>query len=192
MINKEQLKEIYKEGAFNYSEAQLKDTNLPSDVKSLLLETGLPKRTSTLGIHFLENLIPLEDGTLQIGYEWEPENLIVLEENGAIYSVDDDEKLLVNASLGALLLFLDYYEQYVESRKDSDPKPASSSREEMLKKIEAMKNGTLKPAPPRPKFDQKKAFKDMDAFFKKNDPVAVQDEESWWSQVLEQVEDDIL
>ena len=203
MISREQLHALYKQGVITFTGAQLRTTQLPETTKIWLLETGLPisQKDIALGIYLQGDLkaIPVNEKTYrQIGYEWENVNAIALEEGtGAVYSINEQEKTLpvfINADLPAFLAFLQYYQQYQQRKSATDTPVASYSRDEMMKRLQEMKNRTAAALPPpkKEKFDQKKEFRSMKEFFQQNDAAAIQDENNWWSMILEQVEDDLL
>src|SRR4051812_43163931 len=119
MINKEQLQDLYKQ------------------------------KENTLGIHFIPDIKPVQlNGKtyLQIGYEWESPIMIVLEEDsGSVYEIENNELVFINSDLSSFLDFLQYYEQYAQ-RKAVNQKPVTTySRDEMLKRLEEMKNRTAAP-----------------------------------------------
>ena len=202
MINKEQLQDLYKQGAKTFTAAQLSSAQLPAAIKAWLQETGLPtaQKDIALGIHLQGDLraIPVNGKTYrQIGYEWENIHVIVLEEGtGAVYSINEQEKtapVFINSGLPTFLTFLQYYQQYEQRKSAADKPVASYSRDEMMKRLQEMKNRTTAAPPPSPKekFDQKKEFKSMKEYFKQHDAVAIQDD-NWWGIILEQVQDDLL
>lgn len=202
MINKEQLQDLYKQGAITFTNAQLSSAQLPAATKTWLEENGLPavSKEIALGIHLPGSLQEFRvNGKIywQIGYEWEHVSTIVLEEgSGAVFSIHAEKgtpPVFINADLPAFLTFLQYYKQYQERKSAVDLPVATYSRDEMLKRLQEMKNRTVAPpVPKKEKFDQKREFKAMKQFFKQNDAAAIQDENNWWSIILEQVEDDLL
>lgn len=202
MISKEQLQDLYKQGVITFTDAQLRTMQLPAATKTWLQETGLPisQKDIALGIYLQGDLkaIPVNGKTYrQIGYEWENVHAIALEEGtGAVYSINEQEKtppVFINADLPAFLTFLQYYQQYQKRKSATDTPVASYSRDEMMKRLQEMKNRTaaIPPPPKKEKFDQKKEFRSMKEFFKQNDAVALKDG-NWWDMILEQVEDDLL
>ncbi|MBC9909373.1 SUKH-4 family immunity protein [Chitinophaga varians] len=201
MINQEQLKDLYQHGAITFTDTRLRDARLPEATIEWLRTTGLPAGPGdrALGIH-LEgsfNAMLIDGKTYrQIGYEWEHVRVIALEETtGAVYSVDEQTKTppaFVNTSLPAFLLFLQYFQQYQQRRAAYDTPVAVYTREEMLQRLEQLKNKTMPiSSPGKEKFDQEKEFKAMKAFFEHHDVTAIH-ENNWWSFILEQVEDDLL
>ncbi|HEY8916172.1 MAG TPA: SUKH-4 family immunity protein [Chitinophaga sp.] len=202
MISKEQLQDLYKQGVITFTDAQLRTMQLPAATKTWLQETGLPisQKDIALGIYLQGDLkaIPVNGKTYrQIGYEWENVHAIALEEGtGAVYSINEQEKtppVFINADLPAFLTFLQYYQQYQQRKSATDTPVASYSRDEMMKRLQEMKNRTaaIPPPPKKEKFDQKKEFRSMKEFFKQHDAVALKDG-NWWDMILEQVEDDLL
>ncbi|ACU62550.1 SUKH-4 family immunity protein [Chitinophaga pinensis] len=153
-----------------------------------------------LGIHFPGSLEELQfngKSCWQIGYEWEPVSIIALEEDsGAVFNINTAKgtpRVFINTDLQAFLTFLQYYKQYQERKSEVETPIVTYSRDEMLKRLQEIKNRTIIPlAQKKEKFDRKREFKAMKQFFKQNDAAAIQDENNWWSMILEQVEDDLL
>ncbi|PWV48339.1 SUKH-4 family immunity protein [Chitinophaga sp. S165] len=202
MINNEQLPDLYKQKATTFTDEQLNSAQLPAATKTWLKKNGLPATSEeiALGIHLPGSIEEFQfngKSYWQIGYEWEHVSIIALEEgSGAVFSITVSKgtpQVFINTDLPAFLTFLQYYKQY-QGRKSAVEIPiATYSRDEMLKRLQEMKNRTITPPPPRKeKFDQKREFKAMKQFFKQNDAAAIQDENNWWSIILEQVEDDLL
>ncbi len=202
MINNEQLPDLYKQEASKFTDEQLSGAQLPAATKNWLKNNGLPAASEeiVLGIHLPGSLEEFQfngKSCWQIGYEWEHVSIIALEEgSGAVFSLNTAKgtpQVFINTDLQAFLTFLQYYKQYQERKSAVEIPIATYSRDEMLKRLQEMKNRTIAPpAKKKEKFDQKREFKAMKQFFKQNDAVAIQDENNWWSIILEQVEDNLL
>jgi hypothetical protein len=209
MIDKTQLQDLYNQGIISFNAEQLSNVLIADTVKSFLTENGLPdssRKESTLGIHFItdaQQMTSVSVGTenyWKIGDEWEENTNIIAIKEGTdeVYEVelsDPGKATFINSNLPSFLLLLQYFKQYAKRKEASEPPPMALSREEMLKKLEMMRNGTLPvaaPAAKKEKFDQRKEFKAMKSFMQQTDGAAIKNENNWWSMILEQVEDDIL
>lgn len=209
MINKNQLQDLYNQGTITFNAEQLNNTSIADTVKTFLIQNGLPqssRKESTLGIHFIsevKQMIPVSVGNenyWKIGDEWEENKNIIAVREGReeVYEVElgqPGKATFINSNLSSFLLLLQYFKQYAKRKEASEPAPMTLSREEMLKKLEMMRNGTLPataPAAKKEKFDQRKEFKAMKTFMQQTDAIAIQNENHWWSMILEQVEDDML
>jgi hypothetical protein len=209
MIDKTQLQDLYNQGTIPFNAEQLNNIPIAGTVKTFLTENGLPespRKESTLGIHFISDakqMTAVSIGTetyWKIGDEWEENTNIIAIREGTeeVYEVElsnPGKATFINSNLPSFLLLLQYFKQYAKRKEASEPPPMNLSREEMLKKLEMMKKGTLPvtaPAAKKEKFDQRKEFKAMKSFIQQTDAIAIKDEDYWWSIILEQVEDDIL
>lgn len=206
MIDKMQLQDLYNQGTISLNAAQLNNVPIANTVKSFLTENGLPessRKESTLGIHFITDASQItavsvgKENYWKIGDEWEENTNIIAIKEGTeeVYEVElnSGKATFVNSNLPSFLLLLQYFKQYAKRKEASEPPPMQLSREEMLKKLEMMRNGTLPvAAPKKEKFDQKKESKAMKSFMQQTDAIAIKNEDHWWSMILEQVEDDIL
>jgi hypothetical protein len=209
MIDKNQLQDLYNQGTITFNAEELNNIPIASTVKTFLTENGLPespRKESTLGIHFISDANEMTSVSVghenywKIGDEWEENTNIIAIREGTeeVYEVElgqPGKATFINSNLPSFLLLLQYFKQYEKRKEASTPPPMTLSREEMLKKLEMMKNGTLPvaaPAAKKEKFDQRKEFKAMKNFIQQSDTIAIKNEDYWWSMILEQVEDDIL
>lgn len=206
MIDKTQLQDLYNQGTISFNAAQLNNVPIANTVKSFLTENGLPessRKESTLGVHFVTDASQItavsagNENYWKIGDEWEENTNIIAIKEGTeeVYEVElnSGKATFINSNLPSFLLLLQYFKQYAKRKEASEPPPMQLSREEMLKKLEMMRNGTLPvAAPKKEKFDQKKESKAMKGFMQQTDAIAIKNEDHWWSMILEQVEDDIL
>lgn len=206
MIDKNQLQDLYNQGTITFNAEQLNNVPIGSTVKSFLTANGLPqssRKESTLGVNFVTDANQItavsfgKENYWKIADEWEENTNIIAIKEGTeeVYEVElnSGKATFVNSNLPSFLLLLQYFKQYAKRKEASEPPPMQLSREEMLKKLEMMRNGTLPvAAPKKEKFDQKKESKAMKSFMQQTDAIAIKDEDHWWSMILEQVEDDIL
>jgi hypothetical protein len=208
MIDKNQLQDLYNQGTISFNAEQLNNVPIGNTVKTFLITNGLPesaRKESTLGIHFITDVNQMtavsvgKENYWKIGDEWEENTNIIAIKEGTeeVYEVElnSGKATFVNSDLPSFLLLLQYFKQYAKRKEASEPPPMQLSREEMLKKLEMMRNGTLpvaSPAAKKEKFDQKKESKAMKSFMQQTDAIAIKNEDNWWSMILEQVEDDIL
>lgn len=192
-----------------YDEAYVKAIHLPKEISDLLLVEGLPqlrdKGNDLLGVHFRpmpeRGLIQVqhEDGfitLLPIGYEWEDTAALLGVETGtgAVYSVDasSGEHGLINTSLLRFLEFLQRYAQFIENFSEVH-EPSVMTLEEAQAKLAAFQRGELIPGKKKVHGSgRKEAISELRAFFAEQDPGSLSNEESWWSLVLEQLEDGLL
>lgn len=209
MIDKTQLQDLYNQGTITFNAEQLNNIPIANTVKTFLTENGLPessRKESTLGIHFISDAKQItsisvgKENYWKIGDEWEENTNIIAIREGTeeVYEVElsnTGKATFISTNLPSFLLLLQYFKQYAKRKEASEPPPMTLSREEMLKKLEMLKKGTLPvaaPAAKKEKFDQRKEFKAMKSFIQQTDAIAIQNENYWWSMILEQVEDDIL
>jgi len=208
MIDKNQLQDLYNQGTISFNAEQLNNVPIGNTVKTFLAANGLPessRKESTLGIHFITDVNQMtavsvgKENYWKIGDEWEENTNIIAIKEGTeeVYEIElnSGKATFVNSDLPSFLLLLQYFKQYSKRKEATEPPPMQLSREEMLKKLEMMRNGTLpvaSPAAKKEKFDQKKETKAMKSFMQQTDPIAIKNEDNWWSMILEQVEDDIL
>lgn len=208
MIDKNQLQDLYNQGTISFNAEQLNNVPIGNTVKTFLAANGLPessRKESTLGIHFITDVNQMtavsvgKENYWKIGDEWEENTNIIAIKEGTeeVYEIElnSSKATFVNSDLPSFLLLLQYFKQYSKRKEATEPPPMQLSREEMLKKLEMMRNGTLpvaSPAAKKEKFDQKKETKAMKNFMQQTDAIAIKNEDNWWSMILEQVEDDIL
>jgi len=208
MIDKNQLQDLYNQGTISFNAEQLNNVPIGNTVKTFLAANGLPessRKESTLGIHFITDVNQMtavsvgKENYWKIGDEWEENTNIIAIKEGTeeVYEIElnSGKATFVNSDLPSFLLLLQYFKQYSKRKEATEPPPMQLSREEMLKKLEMMRNGTLpvaSPAAKKEKFDQKKETKAMKNFMQQTDAIAIKNEDNWWSMILEQVEDDIL
>ncbi|WP_418039547.1 SUKH-4 family immunity protein [Paenibacillus xylanilyticus] len=192
-----------------YDEAYVEAIHLPKEISDLLLVEGLPqfrdKGNDLLGVHFRSmperDLIQVqhEGGfitLLPIGYEWEETAALLGVETGtgAVYSVDalSGEHGLINTSLLRFLEFLQRYAQFIENFSEV-LEPSVMTLEEAQAKLAAFQRGELISGKKKVHGSgRKEAISELRAFFAEQDPGSLSNEKSWWSLVLEQLEDGLL
>lgn len=192
-----------------FNAEQLYNIPIANTVKTLLTENGLPQSSreeSTLGIHFITDVTQMtfvsvdKHNYWKIGDEWdENKNIIAIREGTEeVYAVElgqPGKAIFINSNLPSFLLLLQYFKQYAKRKEAWEPPPMILSRDEMLRKLEMFRNGTMPvadPAAKKEKFDQQKEFKAMKSYIQQCDAIAIQNEKYWWHIILEQVADDIL
>ncbi|MCS3799201.1 SUKH-4 family immunity protein [Niastella sp. OAS944] len=188
---------------------QLNNIPIANTVKTFLTENGLPqssRKESTLGIHFITDVTQMtpvlvdKHSYWKIGNEWEEnKNIIAIREGTEeVYAVElgqPNKAVFINSNLPSFLLVLQYFKQYEKRKEAWEPPPMILSRDEMLKKLEMFKNGTMPVADRAGKkeaFDQQNEFNAMKSYIQQCDAVAIQNENYWWHIILEQVANDIL
>lgn len=203
------MQDLYNQGIITFNAAQLNNIPIANTVKTFLTENGLPqssRKESILGIRFISDAKQMTSVSIgkenywKIGDEWEENtNIIAIRERTEeVYEValsNPGKATFINSNLPSFLLLLQYFKQYAKRKEALEPPPMTLSRDEMLKKLELLKKGTLPVAAPeakKEKFDHRKEFKAMKSFIQQTDANAIQNENYWWSMILEQVEDDIL
>ncbi|WP_128103806.1 SUKH-4 family immunity protein [Paenibacillus sp. DCT19] len=190
-----------------YDKALVEDAKLPKETQELLLQLGLPQLRladeHVLGVHFTpltdQGLIQTSDGhktLFPIGYEWEDNSIIFALETeiGTLYRLDGQtgEYSIINTNLSLFLAFLHQYIVFIHEHSRTS-EPSVMTLEQVQAKLEAFRRGEIKPTVQQPsKSLRKNALHQLRQFYTEKDPVSVSDEESWWSVVLEQLEDDLL
>ncbi|MCM3174093.1 SUKH-4 family immunity protein [Paenibacillus sp. MER 99-2] len=190
-----------------YDKALVEAAQLPKETQELLLQLGLPQLRladeHVLGVHFTpltdQGLIQTSDGyktLFPIGYEWEDSSIIFALETeiGTLYRLDGQkgEYSVVNTNLSLFLEFLHQYISFIHEHSRTS-EPSVMTLEQVQAKLEAFRRGEIKPiAQPSSDSARKNALHQLRQFYTEKDPVSVSDEESWWSVVLEQLEDDLL
>ncbi|WFR64227.1 SUKH-4 family immunity protein [Paenibacillus amylolyticus] len=190
-----------------YDRSLVEAAQLPQETQDLLLLSGLPQfhmnQEALLGIHFEakmdQGLIHTKDGRktmFPIGYEWdETTALLGLEAHtGSLYTlnVHTGEYGVINSSLSLFLTFLQRYAVFVNEYSRSY-EPSVMTLEQAQAKLAAFRRGEV--TPPAQKNSpqaRKQALKQLRLFYTDSDPVSVAKEDSRWSVVLEQLEDEIL
>ncbi|WP_338540851.1 SUKH-4 family immunity protein [Paenibacillus tundrae] len=190
-----------------YDKALVEAAQLPKEIQELLLHSGLPQfrlaGEHVLGVHFTpltdQGLVRTPDELVTlfpIGYEWEdPSTLFGLEEEvGTLYRMDGQtgEYSVINTNLSLFLAFLHQYISFIHEHSRTS-EPSVMTLEQVQAKLEAFRRGEIKPTVQQPSESvRKNALHQLRQFYTEKDPVSVSDEESWWSVVLEQLEDDLL
>ncbi|MBU5355322.1 SUKH-4 family immunity protein [Paenibacillus silvae] len=190
-----------------YNPELVEKAGLPEETQELLIRSGLPQFTlegePVLGIRFNPvldcGLIRTSDDSkmlLPIGYEWDEKTAALGLESGTgiLYRVDvqTKEHAVINSSLHLFLAFLSRYAAIVKEHSKPD-EPSVMTLEQAQAKLEAFRRGEIKPRSQvneQPKKDE--AVKQLRLFYTEKDPVSMLDEETWWSVVLEQLEDELL
>ncbi|MGE8258400.1 MAG: SUKH-4 family immunity protein [Stenotrophomonas sp.] len=187
---------IYGSGSIEVDAQVLQDFGLESSASELMLRLGLPSRLPG-DVPIVQFEVPriLEmDGTklLAIAEEpWGEDLFLCLSQNGEVLSVGDGGRQVVNDRLSSFLGFLEAYEAFQAEAKAEDIAPVVYSQAEMQAKLEAFKRGEILKRSAKPKFDRTGAIKAMVSEWKALDPVAVKGG-SWWSVVLEQIQDGLI
>ncbi|MGN7415098.1 SUKH-4 family immunity protein [Paenibacillus sp. SAF-068] len=190
-----------------YDRSLVEAAQLPQYTQDLLLLSGLSQihmnQEALLGIHFEaktdQGLIRTKDGRktmLPIGYEWdETTALLGLEaETGLLYTlnVHTGEYGVINSSLSLFLTFLQRYALFVNEYSPSY-EPSVMTLEQAQAKLAAFRRGEV--TPPAQRYSpqaRNKALKQLWLFYTDSDPASVAKEDTWWSVVLEQLEDEIV
>lgn len=190
-----------------FDPAIVEKAELDIETQELLLRSGLLQirmnGEDILGIRFDSQpnpgLIRAEDGLrmlLPIGYEWDEKTAILGLEagTGILYRIDvqTGECAVVNSSIHRFMEFLHRYASFIHEHS-KQAAPSVMTLEQAQAKLEAFRRGEIKPRSQhsdRSARDQ--ALKDLRLFYTEKDPVSVLNEETWWSVVLEQVEDGVL
>lgn len=190
-----------------YDPLLVEKANLTEETQELLLHSGLPQLTldgeDVLGIRFkpmpdIELMRTSDDlkTLFPIGYEWDEQTAIlgVEAETGILYRVDvqSGEYDVINSSLHLFLAFLIRYTAIVEEHSKAY-EPTVMTREQAEAKLEAFRRGEIKPRSTQKEQSGKdEAVKQLRLFYTEKDPVSLLDEETWWSVMLEQLEDELL
>ncbi|GAA4670418.1 hypothetical protein Prum_072710 [Phytohabitans rumicis] len=154
-----------------------------------------PSKEATLGVVLdttgLAAEVAVQGARLSvIGYVWEPTTeLVAVDSDGAVWSCSPSRgtRMLLNSSVDALRRFLDLFEQFF-TVTDAPP-PATYTAAHMAEKLAAFRRGEIKPAAGGP--DNRKArIKQLKKTLHETDRPAVT--ATWWSTILEQVDDGIL
>ena len=190
-----------------YDPLLVEKAKLPEETQKLLIHSGLPQLTlddeDVLGVRFN----PLPDMGLKstsddlktmlpIGYEWDEETAILGLESGTgiLYRVDaqSGEYDVINSSIHLFLAFLSRYTAIVQQHSKAY-EPTVMTREQAEAKLEAFRRGEIKPRSQQSdQSGRDEAVKQLRLFYTEKDPVSLLDEETWWSVVLEQLEDEML
>jgi hypothetical protein len=133
---------------------------------------------------------------LPIGYEWDEKTAALGLESGTgiLYRVDvqTKEHAVINSSLHLFLAFLSRYAAIVKEHSKPD-EPSVMTLEQAQAKLEAFRRGEIKPrSQVNEQLKKDEAVKQLRLFYTEKDPVSMLDEETWWSVVLEQLEDELL
>lgn len=190
-----------------YDPLLVEKANLSEETQELLLHSGLPQLTldgeDVLGIKFISTpdmgLVRTSDDfktLLPIGYEWDAKTAILGLEagTGILYRVDVQTKEydVMNSSLHLFLAFLSRYKAIVEEHSKTY-EPSVMTLEQAQAKLEAFRRGEIKPRlQQNEQSGRGEAVKQLRLFYTEKDPVSLLDEETWWSVVLEQLEDEML
>lgn len=190
-----------------YDPMLVEKANLTEETQGLLLHSGLPQLTldgeDVLGIRFNplpdKGLMRTSDDLktlLPIGYEWDEQTVILGLEagTGILYRVDvqSGEYAVMNSSIHLFLAFLSRYTAIVEEHSKAY-EPTVMTLEQAEAKLEAFRRGEIKPRSTQKEQSGKdEAVKQLRLFYTEKDPVSLLDEETWWSVVLEQLEDELL
>nr|WP_145404438.1 SUKH-4 family immunity protein [Paenibacillus xylanexedens] len=190
-----------------YDSVLVEKAGLPEEAQELLIRSGLPQFTldgePVLGIRFNSvldcELIRTSDDSktlLPIGYEWDENTAALGLESGTgiLYRVDvqTEEYAVMNSSLHLFLTFLGRYTAIV--KQHSKPgEPSVMTLEQAQAKLEAFRSGEIKPRSQlNEQLKKDEAVEQLRLFYTEEDPVSMLNEETWWSVVLEQLEDDLL
>nr|WP_285888926.1 SUKH-4 family immunity protein [Paenibacillus polysaccharolyticus] len=181
--------------------------DLSEETQQLLLHSGLPQLTldgeDILGISFnpmpdmgLMSTWDVLKTLLPIGYEWDEETAILGLEagTGILYRVDVQSRDydVMNSSIHLFLTFLRRYREIVQDHSQTN-EPSVMTLEQVQAKLEAFRRGEIKPhLQKKEQSGRDEAVKQLRLFYTEKDPVSVLHEETWWSVVLEQLEDGLL
>ncbi|KAA8785517.1 hypothetical protein EC604_16880 [Paenibacillus amylolyticus] len=190
-----------------YDPLLVEKANLSEETQELLLHSGLSQPTldgeDVLGIRFNSlpdmGLMRTSDDLkmlLPIGYEWDEQTAILGVEagTGILYRVDvqTEEYDVMNSSLHLFLAFLSRYTAIVQEYSKAY-EPTVMTLEQAQAKLEAFRRGEIKPRLTQSEQSGRDdAVKLLRLFYTEQDPVSMIDEETWWSVVLEQLEDELL
>ncbi|MEO2209895.1 SUKH-4 family immunity protein [Paenibacillus amylolyticus] len=190
-----------------YDPLLIEKANLSGETQELLLYSGLPQFTlndeDVLGIRFNPlpdmGLMSTSDDLktlLPIGYEWDEQTAILGLESrtGIMYRVDvpTGEYAVMNSSIHLFLTYLSRYKEIVQEHSQAN-EPTVMTLEQVQAKLEAFRRGEIKPhLQKKEQSGREEAVKQLRLFYTEKDPVSMLDEETWWSVVLEQLEDELL
>jgi len=190
-----------------YNQTLVQTARLPEETEELLLRFGLPQLRlndeDLLGIHFKplteQGLIRTRDDQktlLPIGYEYEETSAILgLETDvGTLYRVDvqTGEYSFMNSNLTLFIEFLQRYAAFINENSESY-EPTVMTLEQAQAKLAAFRRGEIIPSQQSSSQSARKlVLKQLRLLFVEKDPMSVLNEETWWSVVLEQLEDELL
>ncbi|RXK67390.1 hypothetical protein ERT44_08820 [Stenotrophomonas sp. MA5] len=187
---------VYGSGSLEVSAQVLRDFGLEPSTSELMLRLGLPSRLSG-DVPIVQFEVPhvVEiDGTglLAIAREpWGEDLLLCLSASGEVLAAGDGGRQIVNGRLSSFLGFLEAYEAFQAQAKVEDSGPVVYSQAEMQARLEAFKRGEIPKRSAKPRFDRSEAIKAMVSEWRSLDAAALT-EGSWWSIVLEQIQDGLI
>jgi hypothetical protein len=187
---------IYDAGSLDVSAKVLSDFGLDPLSSELMLRLGLPSRLpgEVPVVQFEAPQIAdfYGETLLVVAHEpWGKELLFCLSVAGKVIATGDGGHQFVNSRLSSFLGFLGSYEVLQAQARSSDATPVVYSQAVMQARLEAFKRGELHARPARQRFNRDDAIKAMAAAWGRLDPAALADG-SWWSVVLEQLEDGLI
>ena len=103
----------------------------------------------------------------------------------------DGGRQVVNERLSSFLGFLEAHEAFQAKATANDSGPVVYSQAEMQVRLEAFKRGEIPKRSAKPRFDRKEAIRTMVSEWTALDSAALT-EGSWWSVVLEQIQDGLI
>ncbi|AKN94242.1 hypothetical protein ACU10_15580 [Xanthomonas oryzae pv. oryzicola] len=170
---------------------------LPDESESILIDHGLPGKLEppVLGLSFVKPFKKVMSDRSCLVFaseEWAPDLWIALNDSGEVYAVNGDKcDVFVNSTLAKFLAFVGKIQQFLIAAKVDDTGPIVRSQAEMRERLEAMRRGEVRPVVKRKVFNRKSAISELNAEFKEIDSTALQGE-SWWSRILEQLNEGLL
>ncbi|UPK43532.1 SUKH-4 family immunity protein [Paenibacillus pabuli] len=190
-----------------YDQLLVESARLPEETEKLLLISGLPQLDlddeDLLGIHFKplteQGIMRTRDDRktlLPIGYEYDEASVILgLEtDTGTLYRVDvqTGEYSLMNSNLSLFIEFLQRCAAFINEYSESY-EPSVMTLEQAQAKLAAFRRGEIMPSQQTSSQSARgQALKNLHFLFAEKDPISVLNEETWWSVVLEQLEDELL
>ncbi|MEJ8307132.1 SUKH-4 family immunity protein [Saccharibacillus sacchari] len=192
-----------------FSPDQLENSTLPESALNLLRE-GLPQSAEighTAGVRFANDLqyAVAESNKpsircFAIAYVWErtSEYLVIESVSGEIRACGPggEKDVFVNTDLGSLLDCLSRYSRF-QQRRPSAPEPSIWNAEQARLKLEAFRRGEIRPKTKadeaaRSEAEDRQELQALKTFLQQKDPECLKRRESWWSAVLEQLEDRLV
>lgn len=192
-----------------FSPDQLEKVELPESTLSLLRE-GLAQSIEighTAGVRFandLEHVVTDREkqgaGRFVIAYVWErtSEYLVIEPGSGEIRACGPggDKDVFVNIDLGALMDCLSAYGRF-QQRRPSVSEPTMLNAEQARLKLEAFRRGDIRPKATandaaRLEEEERQRRRALKTFLQQRDPECLKRWESWWSTVLEQLDDQLI
>ena len=197
---------LYRSGRIKFLPGALQALTLSPTLADLLVKQGVPlfsKDNAVLGVVFQVSDVArvIELGKrrfLDIGCQaWDPAVLRIGLELGseAVFAVSVDAKAeasFINTNLPSFLSFLAGFQGFLDRARQPDV-ASIMTQEQARERLAALRRGEVRPAAAQAtQFDRAAELSKIKLEFKREDPAAFSDKESWWSRILEQAEDGLI